>query len=109
MRLGGPVWAGPSVAGWGVGEFGGEATGHDGDGGPPHHGLVMLWPPFVVSDQAPMAWQPAECALHDPPAGRTTNPATLSERLMMVTARRSTSVAGDGQASGVAAVGPHQG
>ena len=46
----------------------GEPFGHDQDGRPVDHGLVMLDAALVVAGQPPVAHQPAECPFDDPAA-----------------------------------------
>src|SRR5450755_4328270 len=64
----GAAFAAPSPDRGRAGLVPGEPAGHDHYCGPVDHGLVMFDPAFVVADQAPVAHQPAEGALDDPPA-----------------------------------------
>src|ERR1017187_1468166 len=61
------VAAPPSDRGY-SGFVSGQASCHDHDGGPVHHGLVVSGPAFVVADQPAVPQQPAEGALDDPSA-----------------------------------------
>src|ERR1019366_7284182 len=64
----GAAFAAPSPDRGRAGLVPGEPACHDHYCGPVDHGLVMFDPTFVVADQAPVAHQPAEGALDDPPA-----------------------------------------
>src|ERR1039458_6633027 len=61
------VAAPPSDRGY-SGFVSGQASCHNHDGGPVHHGLVVSGPAFVVADQPAVPQQPAEGALDDPSA-----------------------------------------
>src|SRR4051794_5945053 len=86
-----------------------ELSGHDGDGGPEHHGFVVVWASFVVADQAAVAQQPAEGAFDDPAVGQHGESGAVITAFDDGQGESQNLVGPADQATGIATISPDQG